>query len=549
MKKLLLTIIAALAFCGSAMAQEGMNPKNWPNHYGDHDVNLEDSDWIVAFVQIDGEYVTIDDNWQDLQIGPFVSGEYRGGGDASTIQGFLWDEYYYDEPDWVIPYPVAEIEVWYTNSGEDVTFQLYDHSTGMTYTDYQVTMLSNYKTGDGDFYDIYMYDYDNAVIFNFATPATEAITLDIPANQWNLIASPVGTKSVTEIDNLRKDNNYDFYYFDQAQELEWINDKPEGFDPEAPEYAISEMVAGKGYLYAHSDAETRTLTFPGDANTDAVTVTLNKTDAVAGLEFPDWNLVGNPYNVQAYIERPFYRMEEGAFVPEPVYGAINRMEGVFVVANEDGEEMTFGTEAKAKVGNLALNLRKDNKTIDRAIVSFGDSQLLPKVQFMGETTKVYIPFEGKDYAVVNAGNMGEMPVNFKANENGTYTLLFANENVTFSYLHLIDNMTGNDVDLLANPSYTFSAVSNDYTSRFRLVFATGNSVDNDAFGFFNGAGNFCIYGIDGTATVQVMDVTGRIISSNTFSGNYEQRINAAAGVYMIRLINGNDVKVQKVVVK
>jgi len=40
-----------------------------------------------------------------------------------------------------------------------------------------------------------------------------------------------------------------------------------------------------------------------------------------------------------------------------------------------------------------------------------------------------------------------------------------------------------------------------------------------------------------------------MVSSNTFSGSYEQKLNVAPGVYMIRLINGNDVKVQKIVVK
>ena len=42
---------------------------------------------------------------------------------------------------------------------------------------------------------------------------------------------------------------------------------------------------------------------------------------------------------------------------------------------------------------------------------------------------------------------------------------------------------------------------------------------------------------------------GHVISSETFSGSYEKRINGAPGVYMVRLINGNDVRVQKVVVR
>ena len=190
-------------------------------------------------------------------------------------------------------------------------------------------------------------------------------------------------------------------------------------------------------------------------------------------------------------------------------------------------------------------------TLDNAIIRFDEGNTLEKLSFREGSSKVYMPVEGKDYAVVNAGQMGELPVNFKAESNGSYTLSFTNEEVTFSYLHLIDNMTGDNVDLLANPSYTFNAKTTDYASRFRLVFATGTSTDSETgtFGFVNDSGNFCIFGIEGEATVQVIDMLGHVISSETFSGSYEKKINGAPGVYMVRLINGNDVKVQKVVVR
>ena len=124
--------------------------------------------------------------------------------------------------------------------------------------------------------------------------------------------------------------------------------------------------------------------------------------------------------------------------------------------------------------------------------------MLPKFQMNPNHTKVYIPQGGNDYAVasVSAGRDAmhgvstEIPVNFKASENGTYTLSVNIENVEFSYLHLIDNLTGADVDLLAakvpelvegptlhdgvstgsTTSYTFTAKTTDYESRFRLVF-------------------------------------------------------------------------------
>ena len=42
---------------------------------------------------------------------------------------------------------------------------------------------------------------------------------------------------------------------------------------------------------------------------------------------------------------------------------------------------------------------------------------------------------------------------------------------------------------------------------------------------------------------------GRILRSESINGCASINVNAAPGVYMLRLINGNDVKVQKVIIK
>ena len=71
--------------------------------------------------------------------------------------------------------------------------------------------------------------------------------------------------------------------------------------------------------------------------------------------------------------------------------------------------------------------------------------------------------------MINAGENGELPVNFKAATNGIYTISVSAQEVGFRYLHLIDNLTGIDVDLLSTPSYTFEANVADMECRFKLV--------------------------------------------------------------------------------
>ena len=114
-------------------------------------------------------------------------------------------------------------------------------------------------------------------------------------------------------------------------------------------------------------------------------------------------------------------------------------------------------------------------------------------------------------------------------------------------LHLIDNLTGADIDLLQNPSYSFEARTTDYASRFKLVFATGETEGNGNFAFISN-GEIILTGVNGHSVLQIIDMNGRVLSSC----NATNRIGTdglAAGVYVLRLINGDDVKTQKMVIE
>ena len=387
----------------------------------------------------------------------------------------------------------------------------------------------------------------NLYYINFVTPTT-SLTLEIDAytdeesnEGYYLIASPVGTVTAGSVEGLMTPM-YDLYEFDQSEELEWINQR---------DNAEFQLKSGVGYLYANNTGTD--LTFTGIVSTDNVTVTLHKTGSSSTLD--GWNLIGNPFDYDYTMSGDFYVMNENRNdVDIANRNYLAPMEGAFIIADNDEDEFVFSYDGGNSVNPqpepmIDLNISQGRSVIDRARVRFSGESTLPKLQLNPNHTKVFIPMEGKDYAVVSAGQMGEIPVNFKAEKSGTYTMSLSSQEVNFSYLHLIDNMTGKDVDLLANPTYSFNAQTTDYASRFRLVFATNNSVNSDSFGFVNNSGNFCVYGIEGEATLQVFDVLGHMLSSETFSGSIEKKVNAATGVYMMRLINGNDVKVQKVIIK
>lgn len=388
---------------------------------------------------------------------------------------------------------------------------------------------------------------------------------------WYLIASPLASDfTPTEI---MLSNTYDLFRFsyewnetEDEWEMEWQNFKQNQF---------STLTSMEGYLYSNSNDVM--LQFTGEINpsidcftypSEALKVTIPE-DAIQLIGNP---LVCNGYPIQTYYyyqgdewwfaNQPFYRMNEsrtGLIVDEvnvnDEFVPVLPGEGIFVDNDlKSNVDIVFSPEPYidndgGSKGAITLNLTKNRGgVIDRAIVHFGEGPTLGKMMLNPNSTNICIPQGGEKYAVVHSANEGEMPVNFKAAENGNYTLNINVNNAELEYLHLVDNLTGADINLLETPSYSFNAKKTDYASRFKLVFkANQDGPGSETFAFFDGS----IWTVSniGIATLQVIDMMGRMLNSELIDGNAEINIQTAPGVYMLRLINGDNVKVQKIVVR
>lgn len=314
---------------------------------------------------------------------------------------------------------------------------------------------------------------------------------------WKLIASPVvGSIEATTVDNIFSATDYDLYYYDQGEVSEWRNYKSEPF----------ELENGQGYLYATKEGQT--LVFRGTHNVaDTYEVTLAYTEDNPNPSKRGWNLIGNPFTVPAYVDRSYYTMNEDGSAIEPNAAssatAIPACNGVMVKAEAPNETVIFSKATRWNApnqGGLQITVTQVDKNdssagstiVDKAIISFNPGDQLGKFDFNSNAV-VYLPQGGKDYAIVSVGgdaarlvSTTEIPVNFKATENGQYTISVNPEGVEMSYLHLIDNLTGADIDLLGEfplskedqgdstpqpVTYTFTAKPTDQASRFRLVFS------------------------------------------------------------------------------
>ncbi len=376
---------------------------------------------------------------------------------------------------------------------------------------------------------------------------------------WAFIASPlIATTAPTAVENLFSATEYDLYRLNPSNTM-WENYKEHTSNAAAG----FNLENSRGYLYATQDGTT--VKFIG-ATTSAYN--LNDTEDVTLGE--GFNLVGNPFPRAAYINKPYYTLNsDGSAVVTntPNTGAISPCYGVVVQATASGT-LTFSTTplpVQTANNNGGLNLaltqtvatRAENalKTIDNAIVSFNEGEQLGKFYFGHQDANIYIPQGNEEYAIVCADRDGvhtvstEVPVNFKAISDGTYTLTVNPEDVEMAYLHLIDNKTGADVDLLATPSYTFEGRINDYASRFKLVFVANNTnlggESDDNFAFISNGQLI----VAGEGTLQIIDMMGRIITNVETSYHGVSTDGMTPGVYVLRLINGENVKTQKIVVR
>jgi hypothetical protein len=420
-------------------------------------------------------------------------------------------------------------------------------------------------------------------------------------DKWVLISSPVsGSIAPTAVVSLVGTQistdpvlyDYDLYRFNQSAANEWENYHQHN-TTENPFL----LENSQGYLYATK--EDKTLVFTGNFNaiTEPVEVPLAYSTDNPDEQMRGWNLVGNPFTVAAYADRSFYTMnDEGTgLIPNAITDYQNTTiapcTGIVVQATTTGEHVTFSTTApevpepvEGPVRNSDALLRVGVSTgsttlvLDNAIVSFNEGSQLGKFYFGTQNANIYIPQGGKEYAIAFAEERaGEMPLNFKANKNGTYTLSFTTDVISsaakkslFTYLHLIDNLTGADIDLLTPPacghpllegevqpasSYTFTAKTIDYESRFRLVFATegdGPSTGSGTFAYIDADGNIIVNAGpstgSGTSILQIVDIMGRIMMQEENA----TRISTSGmtpGVYVLRLINVEKVRTQKIVVR
>ena len=360
---------------------------------------------------------------------------------------------------------------------------------------------------------------------------------------WYTIASPVADMAVS----CATTGDYDFFAFNE-ENTKWLNQKVGANN-------ITNFEQGVGYLYANADATV--IDYLGTLIGTETEVTKPLSYACENASYQGINLMGNPFSrnlVAGDIEiagtplTTYYTVEGGNELTAKTLAStpIKPGQGFMVQATASSQNLVFNPTSKdrstAKVGYISI-VAGNSEFTDNAFVQVGGGNTLHKMTLSDNSSIVYVMNNGNDYAAATIDALeGSMPVCFKANALGSYTITIEAIDINADYLHLIDNFTGEDINLLLEPSYSFIASNGDRAERFTLVFRANGceGSTNDIFAFQNGSDIV----VNGEGELQVFDVTGRMVATQHVNG--VQTVNVPSqGVFIFKL----NEKTQKIVVR
>ena len=363
--------------------------------------------------------------------------------------------------------------------------------------------------------------------FKVFVPTT--VQKEVQANKWYAIATPIADPAVADVQNLTNGAAYDLYAWDEGNG-QWS--------------APASLTAGKGYIYRR--AEATTLSFTGEANTGNFTVDV--TASCPDNSLKGFNLVGNPYT-EAISRTNVYQLDQNGSWTVAANATIAPTEGFMVYTEATGtESFTEPTGAKGTpTATESLMFTLKNGTFkDVAYARFGSQSAMPKLGHLNAAAPVLsIPVDGRSYAIAQlADDCEQFDLAFRGAE-GDYTISLGNATTAFAYIHLIDRLTGRDIDLLRQPSYSFShsglgTTANRFAVKLRPA---ADEATGDAFARWNGTN----WEVEGSGKLQVFDVVGRPLFGTEVDRQttIDNAVFPAAGVYILRLGD----KTQKIVVK
>ena len=401
---------------------------------------------------------------------------------------------------------------------------------------------------------VFVNDDDVAATFNMNIVTPTKWSEDNTGG-WQFITSPIANASIEDFIT-QSGVGYDLFKYVGTKDLQWVNYKHHGTDFETT------FQQGRAYLVSYAtDSISK---FVGTLKNEK---SYTWTDLIHyGDNFvANFHLLGNPFTFNIDVKNMQWNdVVEGLAVvnAEGTYeyctaennGIIPVGDGFFVKTTGVNPSITYTeyTEGRGvrsdKVESINLiahsNAGKDNVIINLA----GEKEGFNKLDnFNKEIASIFVANKGNRYGIFNCDkHVDEVELSFVAKQIGNYSISF-DVNGEFESLVLVDRLAGVETDMLAEGEYKFIATNDDISNRFVVKLNNGQqSTVNSQFVYQSG--DELIVNAEGT--IQIIDMMGRVIYNKEHQHN--NRINIThlnRTSYMIRCVDNNSVRVQKIVIQ
>lgn len=388
---------------------------------------------------------------------------------------------------------------------------------------------------------------------------------------WQFISMPMTNVSYTDFTSL---GEHDLYKYDGSKENEWLNYK-EGNDFEEGSFKL-----GHGYLATLKDVTTATVygtlnvanpfasrqftyIVEDDKVKDLSRFHLVGNPFTYDIKWSDFNIIGKVYNIETDQVEEKQLFVNGFAVAngggykyhdpniENSDATIKVGQGFFVKILENYATLGYQPNIRSsKEKSNSINVIASGKAgQDNVVINFaGQSEGFDKLQnFNKDIATVFVANNGKRYGIANVDeNVAEVELSFVASQMGHYSISL-DVNGEFETVTLVDRFTGIETNMLLEDEYNFTATSNDSHNRFVVRLANGQEPTANSQ-FVYQSGEELILSIEGS--VQIVDMLGRVVYYNEHA-NGDNRINVAEfndAAYVVRVVNEEGVKVQKVVI-
>lgn len=427
-------------------------------------------------------------------------------------------------------------------------------------TNNSFTVTGDFKNADAskfviqDGAQVFQDNDDVMATFEMNVKSPEGELEEFNKTGWQFIASPMKNALTA---NFETEGGYDLFKYDgdvaTTEDLEWINYKG---------HADFETLFQQGRGYMASYHTEGIAEFTGLLNYE---VSYRFSDKLKyhgdddKAQIDNFHLLGNPFTFDMdWSKVTSQNLATGYAVittdgnwSYETSGTIKAGDGFFVKVTADDPILNYNVATatrsrSADNDSRFINIIASSKAgKDNVIINFANDgrEGFDKLEnFNSNIAEIYVKENDRRYGILNYDeNVEEVELYFNAHKMGEYTIN-AVSNADYASVVLVDRLTGVETNLLVN-SYTFKSMTDDNHDRFVL------RMSNDAEeGFVYRTGDELVVCAEGK--VQILDVMGRVVY-NGYIDSENHRINVSTlnnAAYIVRVVNANEVKTQKVVI-